>query len=79
MIASRARLINGQEGVTSAKSIGYHGPCPPEGTHRYYFRLYALSSILDLPQNATARDVELAAVEHVLAKAEYFGTYSRQH
>lgn len=54
----------------------YGGPCPPYGTHRYFFKLYALSSNLDLDPGATKNDVENTMENFVIAKAELIGTYS---
>lgn len=65
------------QGTTSARSTGYHGPCPPSGTHRYFFKLYALDVMLELSSKADKKDV-LAAIEgHVLANTELMGTFSR--
>ncbi|OAB61047.1 hypothetical protein AY599_15445 [Leptolyngbya valderiana BDU 20041] len=56
----------------------YGGPCPPGGTHRYFFKLYALDTTLDLEAGATKADVLEAMEGHVLARGELVGTYSRQ-
>ncbi|HKE32274.1 MAG TPA: YbhB/YbcL family Raf kinase inhibitor-like protein, partial [Candidatus Angelobacter sp.] len=56
---------------------GYLGPCPPSGTHRYYFYLYALDTELKLPSGATKDDVEKAIKGHVLEKAELMGKYKK--
>ncbi len=66
------------EGVTSFGKPGYGGPCPPSGTHRYFFKLYALDTLPDLPQTAKAADLEKAISGHVIEQAELVGTYSRQ-
>lgn len=55
----------------------YGGPCPPIGTHRYFFKLYALDVSLSLPDDATKSDVEDAMQGHVLDHAELIGTYHR--
>lgn len=63
------------QGVTSANTNGYHGPCPPPGTgtHRYIFELYALDAPLDLPATTT-RDTLLTSLKsHTIAKAELIG------
>jgi Raf kinase inhibitor-like YbhB/YbcL family protein len=65
------------QGITSAGSHGYQGPCPPSGTHRYFFKLYALDITLPLDSNATKDDVEKAMDGHILASTEFMGTFSR--
>ncbi|MFQ5863417.1 MAG: YbhB/YbcL family Raf kinase inhibitor-like protein, partial [Candidatus Brocadiales bacterium] len=58
--------------------IGYGGPCPPRGpAHRYFFKLYALDTKLDLPPGATKREAEKAMEGHILAHAELVGLYKR--
>ena len=67
-------------GVDSFSRIGYYGPCPPpgHGDHRYYFRLYALSTeSLSVPRNATWFQIEKTLDGHLLGIAEHMGTYSR--
>jgi len=66
-----------RQGTTDFRRIGYGGPCPPSGTHRYYFRLYALDILLDLPATTTKARLEEAMKGHVLAKAELMGKYRR--
>ena len=66
-----------EEGVTSFGRPGYGGPCPPSGTHRYFFKLYALDVMLNLPAAATKEDVERAMREHILEKTELIGLYHR--
>ncbi len=67
-----------QEGQNSWQRTGYGGPCPPRGTHRYFFKLYALDTTLSL-DSGTAKDQLLQAMEgHILAQAELMGTYSRE-
>lgn len=65
------------QGKTSAGSSGYHGPCPPSGTHRYFFKLYALDTMLDLSSKADKKDVLAAMEGHILATVELMGTFSR--
>jgi Raf kinase inhibitor-like YbhB/YbcL family protein len=57
---------------------GYDGPCPPGGTHRYYFKLYALDSLLDMEPGADKETLLKAMEGHVLGKAVLMGRYSRQ-
>lgn len=63
--------------VTSAGRPGYYGPCPPSGTHRYFFKLFALDGMLSLPGDASARDLERAMEGHIVESAQCFGIYSR--
>jgi Raf kinase inhibitor-like YbhB/YbcL family protein len=67
----------GKQGVNDSHKIGYSGPCPPSGTHRYYFKLYALSSELGLGSQVT-KDQLLKAMEgKLLAQGELMGIYKR--
>ncbi|MGC9323753.1 MAG: YbhB/YbcL family Raf kinase inhibitor-like protein [Desulfomonilia bacterium] len=68
----------GIQGKNDFRKIGYGGPCPPFGTHRYFFRLYALDTLLDLPNGAKKKQVLKAIEGHVLAQAELMGTYKRK-
>ena len=65
------------QGKTSAGSNGYHGPCPPSGTHRYFFKLYALDATLSISTNADKKELLAAMEGHILANAELMGTFSR--
>jgi hypothetical protein len=65
------------QGKTSAGSNGYHGPCPPAGTHRYFFKLYALDTILSLSANADKKELLAGMEGHILANVELIGTFSR--
>lgn len=67
----------GIEGNNSAGQASYIGPCPPSGTHRYFFKIYALDIELDLENGAERSLVEDAMNGHVLAHGELMGTYSR--
>ena len=67
----------GVSGVNSSSKYGYSGPCPPIGTHRYFFRLYALDTLLDLEPGATKPELIKAMQGHILAVAELMGTYNR--
>ena len=67
----------GIQGKNDFGQTGYLGPCPPSGTHRYYFYLYALDTELKLPSGATKDDVEKAIKGHVLEKAELMGKYKK--
>ncbi|MBI5944457.1 MAG: YbhB/YbcL family Raf kinase inhibitor-like protein [Chloroflexi bacterium] len=63
------------QGITSAGSNGYHGPCPPSGTHRYFFKLYALDSMLALGADADKGTLLAAMEAHILANVELMGTF----
>lgn len=69
----------GVSGKNSAGRVGYMGPCPPSGTHRYFFRLSALDvSSLGLSEGASRNQVEAAMAAHVIGTAELMGRYTRQ-
>ena len=74
---------NGQlaDGIIHGKNSGgknyYNGPCPPSGTHRYFFKLYALDIVLDLPDGKTKPEVLKAIQGHMIGMAELIGTFSR--
>ena len=67
----------GRHGENSWGQPGYGGPCPPGGTHRYFFKLYALDQELDLAALSSKAELEAAMQGHILAQAELMGTYSR--
>jgi Raf kinase inhibitor-like YbhB/YbcL family protein len=75
--ASRTGLPEGaRELRNDGDGVGYTGPCPPIGRHRYFHRIYALDTILpDLGEDATRADLEKAMEGHVLGMAELMGTY----
>jgi Raf kinase inhibitor-like YbhB/YbcL family protein len=77
-IPAREALDDGtMQGMNSWPKRGYGGPCPPSGTHRYYFKVYALDATLDLPAS-TNKEALLKAMEgHILAQGELMGTYQR--
>ncbi|MFO7929323.1 MAG: YbhB/YbcL family Raf kinase inhibitor-like protein [Candidatus Humimicrobiaceae bacterium] len=66
------------EGMTDFGKPGYGGPCPPSGTHRYFFKLYALDTTLKLDASATVEELENAMEDHLLDKAELIGLYERK-
>ena len=67
----------GFQGKNDFKEIGYGGPCPPSGTHRYFFKIYALDAELPLKAGATKADVETAMQGHIIAQGQLMGTYSK--
>jgi Raf kinase inhibitor-like YbhB/YbcL family protein len=70
--------VPGVEGLNDFRKHSYGGPCPPSGTHRYFFKVYALDTKLILSANSRKKDVEKAMQEHILAKGELVGRYSRR-
>jgi len=78
-VPPQKQLPNGsRQGVNDFGRIGYGGPAPPSGTHRYYFRLYALDTVLDLPAGASRGQLEKAMKGHILGQTQLMGKYSRQ-
>lgn len=67
----------GISGINGWGRPGYRGPAPPSGTHRYFFKLYALSSMLDIQDGATKKILEKAMNGLILEKVELMGKYSR--
>lgn len=65
------------QGSNDFRRTGWGGPCPPSGTHRYRFTLYALDDLLGLTGTPTAEDVRAAMQGHVLGQAELEATYTR--
>lgn len=67
----------GSHGMTSFGRPGYGGPCPPGGTHRYYFTVYALDARFELPERTTKEELLAAVDEHILGKGVLMGKYSK--
>lgn len=65
-------------GMNDFKRLGYGGPCPPVGRHRYFHTLYALDTTLPALQSATRAELEQAMAGHILGRAELIGTYQKQ-
>lgn len=70
---------NGVAGVTNFGKLEYGGPCPPSGTHRYFFKLYALNKILSIEGKADKDSVERYMRDAVIDHAELVGLYSQQN
>jgi Raf kinase inhibitor-like YbhB/YbcL family protein len=66
-----------EEGLNDWKRTGYGGPCPPIGRHRYFFKLYALDTVLEGLRRPTKAQVEEAMQGHVIEKTEFVGTYQK--
>lgn len=66
------------QGMNDFKRIGYGGPCPPGGTHRYFFKLYALDKRLNLPAGITKSQLVTEMEGHILGSGELMGLYTRQ-
>jgi len=78
-VPKQEQLADGsRQGRNDFRKIGYGGPCPPPGKpHRYFFKLYALDTKLDLKPGGTKKDVERAMQGHILAQAEWMARYAR--
>ncbi len=69
--------IPGKQGINDFRKENYGGPCPPSGTHRYFFKIYALGKVLGLREGVSKEDLEKAMQGHVLDQAELVGLYKR--
>ena len=77
-IPRRSTLSNGaRQGMNDSHELGYDGPCPPGGTHRYYFKVYALDIMLTLESGATKAQLLKAMEGHILLEGQLMGRYSR--
>lgn len=70
--------VPGEQGMNDFKRVAWGGPCPPSGLHRYFFKVYALDTLLQLPAKTTKKELEQAMGEHILAFGELVGLYKRQ-
>ena len=77
-IAENTVPTDAVEGITSFGQPGYGGPCPPSGTHRYFFKLYALDTRIDLTAEADKEKLEQAIEGHILDQVKLIGLYDRQ-
>jgi Raf kinase inhibitor-like YbhB/YbcL family protein len=68
----------GIEGATDFGSSHYGGPCPRSGTHRYFFKLYALDTMLSIPKNSDKKILEDSMGGHILSSAEIIGLYHKK-
>lgn len=67
--------IPGKQGINDFRKKDYGGPCPPSGTHRYFFKIYALDTTLNLEEGISKEALEEAMQGHILDKAELIGLY----
>jgi len=74
----KGREPEGTRGRGTAGNLDYYGPCPPDREHRYFFKLYALSAKLDLPEKSSKAEVQKAMAGRILEKAELMGRYERK-
>lgn len=65
------------QGRNDFGELDYRGPCPPKGEHRYFFKLYALDTKLELPSGSNKKELEEVMEGHVIGKAELMGLYQR--
>ncbi len=68
----------GTHGKGTGGNQNYYGPCPPDREHRYFFKLYALNTKLDLPAGSTKKQVEEAMAGHIITHTELMGRYERR-
>jgi len=69
----------GVQGVTNFGTLGYGGPCPPDREHRYFFKLYALDSTLNLKEGSSKAELESAMEGHIIEQTVLIGLYERQN
>jgi Raf kinase inhibitor-like YbhB/YbcL family protein len=77
-IAEKSVPKGALQGTNDFPGSGYDGPQPPSGTHRYYFKIFALDRMLDLKSGAKRREVDAAMRGHVIAQGEWMGRYSKK-
>lgn len=75
--ATASLKAGGFHGKNDFGDVGYGGPCPPSGMHRYFFKVYALDTELPLKAGATKAEVEKAMESHIVAQGQLMGTYAR--
>lgn len=74
---SEGQEPQGIHGLGTSGNYDYHGPCPPDAVHRYFFKLYALDTMLDLKEGASKTELEQAMQGHIIDRAELIGLYNR--
>ena len=70
--------VPGTQGTNDFRKLEYGGPCPPSGTHRYFFKLYAIDEKLHIEEGCKKKELEEAMEGHILATAELIGLYQRE-
>jgi len=70
--------FNAIEGINSWGNSSYQGPCPPSGTHRYFFKLFAIDTVLDFSSSATIDQISTAIKNHLITKTEIITKYSKK-
>ena len=81
-IPATTKIIDGKKGVHGKNGAGkneYTGPCPPDKQHRYFYKIFALDSLLPLQEGATKDEVITAMNGHIICEAELVGRYARNH
>jgi Raf kinase inhibitor-like YbhB/YbcL family protein len=78
-IAENSAPAKALQGTNDFPKTGYGGPCPPSGTHRYFFKIFALDQTLDLKAGAKRAELDRAMRGHVVAQGELMGRYARSH
>jgi len=76
-VSAKSLPAGTEEGVNDWKRTGYGGPCPPIGRHRYFFKLYALDTVLEGLHHPTKTQVEQAMQGHIISQAQLLGTYQK--
>lgn len=76
-VGENTNIKNSAMGINSLNKIDYVPMCPPNGMHRYFFKLYALDTILNLEKNTDKKTLELAMQNHIIEKAELIGLYKQ--
>jgi len=77
-IAENSVPAGARQGITDFGIQGYGGPCPPSGKHRYFFKLYALDSAIDVPISAAKKDLEKAMEGRILVQSDLIGLYQKK-
>lgn len=71
----REGSAQGKQGMNDFRLNKYSGPCPPSGTHRYFFKVYALDTLLNIPVTTNKHDLEHAMQSHIIGYGELIGLY----